>query len=190
MPDIATFLLRTLPIPFCNNGTNLTGSVILIASQYFQYTISLVGNCIKPNEHMCHRYREECRCYLLPIIYWVIVGISPMKTKGFVKFNINTWIGKIHHLLRIHSHKYLNQRENAVCKYSFRDIFICNLINSMHSWNLATFQLYMYNRHTVDEQYQIAPTFWQNIRMMFKLWLASYLIKTFTACYFQTVIDS
>ena len=35
MPDIATFLLRTLPIPFCNNGTNLTGSIILIASQYF-----------------------------------------------------------------------------------------------------------------------------------------------------------
>ena len=83
-----------------------------------------------------------------------------MEIVAGVELSFRAGIGKVDRFFRVHGHKNLHQREqshkNALCRVFF------NLVASLFDGNTALFQFHVNDRHTIDEQHQIATAGIQN----------------------------
>ena len=110
-----------------------------------------------------------------------------MEIVAGVELSFRAGIGKVDRFFRVHGHKNLHQREqsrkNALCRVFF------NLVASLFDGNTALFQFHVNDRHTIDEQHQIAAAVIQNFGLGGELWLLCNLVAAESGCNFQTVID-
>jgi len=136
---------------------------------------------------MCHRDRQKCRCNVFPVVHRLVVEVRPMEIVAGVELSFRAGIGKVDRFFRVHGHKNLHQREqsrkNALCRVFF------NLVASPFDGNTALFQFHVNDRHTIDEQHQIAAAVIQNFGLGGKLWLLCDLVAAKSGCNFQTIID-
>ena len=187
VPDVAAALLVILPFRLGNGIRNFAGSVVLIAAHHLQNAIGTIGNGIKAHQHMRHRDRQKCRCNVFPVVHRLVVEVRPMEIVAGVELSFRAGIGKVDRFFRVHGHKNLHQREqsrkNALCRVFF------NLVASLFDGNTALFQFHVNDRHTIDEQHQIAAAVIQNFGLGGELWLLCNLVAAESGCNFQTVID-
>ena len=181
MPNVTAFLLSYLPIILSHTRADSIGCIILIATQNFQYTITLVCNGIEANELMRLRDREEGRANIFPPIDRLVVEISPVEIVISIETSRHARIGKVQHLLRIHRYEDLHQGEYPG-EDALMAIFLY-LVGCLHRWYLATLQLYMNKGHSVDEQKQVATSVGKNALTTLKLRLLGNLVMTLAACY-------
>ena len=187
MPDIAPELLACCPVIFRNTVRNLIRRIVLIAAHNLQYTIRIIGHRIEADHLMCHRNRQQPLDDLLPVIDRIIIQICPVEIEVRIEPSIWSRICEIQRLLRIHRDEYLHQGEQA-CE----DTLMCILHQLVHRFlhiHTRALQFDMEDRHTVDEQHQIAATILQHLLMARKKRLFHDLVAALTCCDFHTIID-
>ena len=187
VPDVAAALLVILPFRLGNGIRNFAGSVVLITAHHLQNAIGTIGHSIKAYQHMRHRNGQKCRCNVFPVVHRLVIEVRPMEIVAGVELSFRAGIGKVDRFFRVHGHKNLHQREqsrkNALCRVFF------NLVASPFDGNTALFQFHVNDRHTIDEQHQIAAAVIQNLGLGGELWLLCDLVAAESGCNFQSVID-
>ena len=182
MPDVAPFLFSCIPVVLSHTRADGIGSIILIATQHFQHPITFVGNGVEANELMRLRDREEGGANLFPVVHGLVVEISPVEIVISIETSRHARISKVEHLFGIHSHEDLHQGEHPR-EDALMAIFLY-LVGSLHRWHLATLQLYVDERHPVDEEQQVATSIGKDAFSSLKLRLLCDLVVALSACYF------
>ena len=106
---------------------------------------------------MCHRYIQEFGGYTVPVENLLIVKVCPMELKFFLETVFSTRISKVECFLWGHSNENLNHRENTTTENTFVHIAF-QLKHGLRHIHTTTFQFYVNNGHTVNEQHYITTT--------------------------------
>ena len=136
---------------------------------------------------MCHRDGQKRGGHVLPIVHWLIVEIRPVEIK--VRVELSFWAGvcKVDGFFRVHGNKDLNQRKQPGKNALYRIFF--NLVTGLFDGISALFQFHVDDRHSVDEQHQIATAVVQNFGLCGEFGLLCDLIPAVTGCNLQPVVN-
>ena len=99
---------------------------------------------------MCLRDGEEGGANLFPAIYRLVVEVCPVKIVVSIEASRSPGIGKVEHLLGVHRHEDLHQGEEA--REDALVAILLDLVCGLHRRHFTTFQLYMDEGHSIDEQ--------------------------------------
>ena len=110
-----------------------------------------------------------------------------MEIVVLIEYSIRSWVCEVSCFLGFHCHKYLYQRKYAL-KYTFVHVLFY-LIISLTNRYTTFLQLYMNNRHTVNQEHKVTPTVVLNICRSFILRLLNNLVSTLSGCNFVSIIN-
>ena len=137
-------------------------SVILIAAHNFKDIIRSIRNCAVTNQSVRHRNGKKLFRNFFPVVNMLIVEVAPMKIVVGIESPFTSGVRKVQRFGRRHRNKHLNKREESR-KYAVLHIF-ADLIARLFNRYRIVFELDMIQRHTVDQQHQIASAVAENFR--------------------------
>ena len=187
VPYITAVNAFIVPLHLTDTTGNLTCSIILIASHNFKCVVGLICNRIETYHLVRHRNWQKPLGNHIPIINRIVIFICPMKAESFSELIITSWVGKIGTFFGIHCNKHLHKWKQPR-KHTFVEIFT-NLILCFTDRYVAFFQFNVNDRHSVNQQTEIAAAIGINAVLRLEFRLLCNLITSSACGYFIAVKD-
>ena len=153
---------RRVPVAGAHAVRNRARRVVLVAAQHLQAPVSRIGHGVEADHLVRHRDGQKLRHEGFPAVgagvlvraVGLVVEVGPVEVVARVEL-ARTGVGEVHRVVGVHGHEQLNQPKYAG-EHALVGVLL-NLVAGLARRHAAALELYVDERHAVDEQAQIAP---------------------------------